>query len=772
MAIKPEEQYPGKIEPSTPDYPYGSARNTTVPGDGTGTPWEAALVNDQLGFQQALLAAGEVVPSGNPEKATASQYLQSLFKTSGLVRESYAALRLFDSASSINTTSCFISGAGVAGFFTLDKSDTVTVDDGAITIVDANGGRWKREWTGAAFVGWWGAVGDGVADDTASIVAALAYITTKRLYLDLRNGRFRITEQVAFNEVWILSDGAVILKDFDGTGILVTGGSYYFRLRGDLRVEGTGAGLADGLSETTNGNANGVVVQGCRLDIDGKFESTNHQGNGFFINCNGNMNRSIVQQLHAWSNNVRGIRFTGTQDDCAVWQISTYTFGNYEGGVLVDDDFQGRQWDWYCYNEGSNNPAGLYGVYLGRIRACKNITVYSEEQTLNGLELQISANCENLVVFDMRVNRSNNDSVETCSLVAGSGGLWSQNSISYERPSRSVVLTDAGDRFIGKQTYGSSSALLMEERIYGTSAFERQLSARTNSVDMDFGQGASLGESFHHYGAGHPQQATFSYDGTRSAPLDTTIGDVFSERHYAQPNGVLRELTRVDHKLDAVAANRGVASITWATVNNDFTPVVKMTLQADGALNVPAGYLPFTGLHIGRSTEAIATGLAVDVESVLRDNVEAEQKLPEKRPVPSEDGEDQDAAIAYNDMVDEMAANWEPLIYERSVPVVSVTQVAKSKVCMGVVDRCVERDDGQFDVYIAAVGDNSTVDLVGFLVTDENGSIEAGDILCTAGEPGHLMLMPDGESESVQRFKAMETAEFVDGKAVIYGYFK
>lgn len=78
MAINPETQYPGKIAPSTPDYPYGAARNITVPGDGTGTPWESALVNDLFGWQQAILSEGGVVPSGTPEKATASQYLEAM----------------------------------------------------------------------------------------------------------------------------------------------------------------------------------------------------------------------------------------------------------------------------------------------------------------------------------------------------------------------------------------------------------------------------------------------------------------------------------------------------------------------------------------------------------------------------------------------------------------------------------------------------------------------------------------------------------------------
>lgn len=80
MAINPETQYPGKITPSSARYPYGEARNITIPGDGTGTPWEAALVNDLFGFQQALLSAGAVVPSGTPDEVGDSQYMVALGK--------------------------------------------------------------------------------------------------------------------------------------------------------------------------------------------------------------------------------------------------------------------------------------------------------------------------------------------------------------------------------------------------------------------------------------------------------------------------------------------------------------------------------------------------------------------------------------------------------------------------------------------------------------------------------------------------------------------
>lgn len=80
MALVPETAFPGQIKPATPEYPYGEAQNITTPGDGKGTPFKASLVNDIFGWQQALLSAADIVPSGLPEKATASQYLEAMNK--------------------------------------------------------------------------------------------------------------------------------------------------------------------------------------------------------------------------------------------------------------------------------------------------------------------------------------------------------------------------------------------------------------------------------------------------------------------------------------------------------------------------------------------------------------------------------------------------------------------------------------------------------------------------------------------------------------------
>lgn len=78
MAIVPEDEFVGKIAPADAEYPYGKARNIVSAGDGTGTPWKANLVNDIWGFLQGLLVQGGVTPSGNPDTAIESDYVDAI----------------------------------------------------------------------------------------------------------------------------------------------------------------------------------------------------------------------------------------------------------------------------------------------------------------------------------------------------------------------------------------------------------------------------------------------------------------------------------------------------------------------------------------------------------------------------------------------------------------------------------------------------------------------------------------------------------------------
>jgi hypothetical protein len=96
MALLIENEYPGKSAPASAAYPQGAARNITAPGDGLGTPLEKEWVNDLFGLQQALLAAAGLTPSGSPDTALASQYLQ------GIIQQVQGRASLFNDTGAAN----------------------------------------------------------------------------------------------------------------------------------------------------------------------------------------------------------------------------------------------------------------------------------------------------------------------------------------------------------------------------------------------------------------------------------------------------------------------------------------------------------------------------------------------------------------------------------------------------------------------------------------------------------------------------------------------
>lgn len=78
MAINPSDRWPSRTEAPDADYPYGGAKDETSPDAFDGTPFERSLLNDTWGFYQALLSQAGITPSGNPDTAQASQYLEAL----------------------------------------------------------------------------------------------------------------------------------------------------------------------------------------------------------------------------------------------------------------------------------------------------------------------------------------------------------------------------------------------------------------------------------------------------------------------------------------------------------------------------------------------------------------------------------------------------------------------------------------------------------------------------------------------------------------------
>lgn len=95
--------------------------------------------------------------------------------------QDYAALRAYTG----RATRIYITGPlvtkkpdGIHGVFQYDQTDTTSSDNGGTVLIDSNGRRWKRDFSGEVHVKWFGAKGDGIADDAEPFQRAVNYCKT------------------------------------------------------------------------------------------------------------------------------------------------------------------------------------------------------------------------------------------------------------------------------------------------------------------------------------------------------------------------------------------------------------------------------------------------------------------------------------------------------------------------------------------------------------------------------------------------------------------
>ena len=153
MAINPSTNgtMTGRVTAADANYPYASAKDESSPGAGDGSPYFKARADDIFGFQQALLEAANITPSGNADTALVSEYMQAIVELSSGRADNYdesgavnvyvldvrtnqqAPRSLFDDLSAWFTPGTVNTGASTVNVATLGAKAVVDINGQALT---------------------------------------------------------------------------------------------------------------------------------------------------------------------------------------------------------------------------------------------------------------------------------------------------------------------------------------------------------------------------------------------------------------------------------------------------------------------------------------------------------------------------------------------------------------------------------------------------------------------------------------------------------------
>lgn len=225
MAINPNVAFPGKTAGTSPEYPYGKARDVSSPGDGTGTPLKAAWLNDWFGLQQSILSEMSVTPSGIPDEVGSSQVWDAiksyiLGRVAGeQVTDTIATLRLRTPTTPGETVfvrSAYATPAGVTGYFgggvfIAYDNTSANSDDGGVFI---NSPHATLDWQRINFTEYdmrfWGVI-TGLAsfDNAQAITLATTFAKARKVLLHAPAGDIYTSEMVpVYDNMGITGHGA------------------------------------------------------------------------------------------------------------------------------------------------------------------------------------------------------------------------------------------------------------------------------------------------------------------------------------------------------------------------------------------------------------------------------------------------------------------------------------------------------------------------------------------------------------------------------------
>ena len=409
-----------------------------------------------------------------------------------------------------------------------------------------------------------GAVGDGVADDTAAINAALAASNN----VSFPFGTYRITNTISITgNKYVEASNAVLNKDFNGVGLAFTGGSSFNYVTGTLSVIGVGSFVANTAASSANPSAHGITITNNRVIVDGSLISNSHQGNGLLFTSNGgNSNRCVLTDIRCTGNGVNGIRFSGTSDNAAVWKVGFYCTGNREAGIYFDNDFIGRSWNGFVYCEANAVDGTSDQLYIGKLRN-SNLFVYAEESVSTGSEITIGANCQFLELVDTRESGSVNNASLTCRLARGNKTIAVGDTTHYGYVD-CVNLTNNAAKY-ADLIYETSEGTIGIDRVRGNRQLERYVIDPSSNVATEQRQATSF-RDFTAYG-NVALDRMVGANGTLSSPTAKSVAEIVLRQSYGIQTAAATAYDAVSVRLEATSiggGNKASGNLIWATTAN------------------------------------------------------------------------------------------------------------------------------------------------------------------------------------------------------------
>lgn len=197
---------------------------------------------------------------------------------------------------------------GGFGIFEVDATDTTSLDNGGTILVDASGRRWKRQYDGNVNVLWF-AKGDGVADDSVKIQAAVdATQWGGKLQIPTPAAFYKVSSEITINKpITILGDGGSTISNRQMPCIKASGHHNIFKLIPTLDGYRFDYGIT------------GVTIQDLMLE-------------GPELNNNGDCGICVDETVNTGIYHVRECNFSGLH-------IRYFDFGLKLRGVVYLNDF-------------------------------------------------------------------------------------------------------------------------------------------------------------------------------------------------------------------------------------------------------------------------------------------------------------------------------------------------------------------------------------------------------------------------------------------------